>query len=171
MTFCLTAFILLLLLCGCVRQEAALSFVPSEAGEEQGTGEESLSAALTVEPVTGTPPETDSNGIPLSDPDTHYFRYYLSFSDIRIYEEEGYTFLDGFCLNSFDSVLSGACDVIFYDDSGSACGLGTLHTADGDSLLLQPGQNRIYAEILSEDTVKEAAFSFAVTAAFAPVAQ
>lgn len=111
----------------------------------------------------------DEKGLPILDAENHYFQYYLVFTDIRIYEENGYTFLDGICSNSYSRPLTGGVRILFRDSSdGSVYGQGDLYTADGD-MTLQPGENRIYAEILSEKDVQLMAFSLELTTPFTPV--
>ena len=153
------SLLLILLLSGCVRQDAWLSYTAvRETPQPTATPAQTLSPtvepiAIEAEPVLGEDFHTDRKGIPILDKDTHYFTYYLSFYDMRVYEEEGYTYLDGLCLNAFDGTLTGEARICFYDADGKLVGFGTLHTAEG-GLTLAVGENRIYAEILSEVDVQ-----------------
>lgn len=149
----------ILLLFGCVRQDAWLSYTVQETPKPTATAMHTLAPTmepipLTVEPVTGEDFHTDRKGIPILDKDTHYFTYYLSFSDMRIYEEDGFTYMDGICTNTFDGTLMGEARICFYDENEKLVGYGVLHTAEG-GLTLAVGENRIYAEILSEVDVQQ----------------
>ena len=148
-----------LLAMGCVRQDAWLSYAVPETVQPTATAIRTLPPTrepilLSVDPLQGEEFHTDRKGIPILDGDTHYFTYYLSFSDMRIYEEEGYTYMDGVCTNSFDGTLAGAARLCFYDAEEKLVGVGDIHTAEG-GLTLTVGENRIYAEILSEVDVQQ----------------
>ena len=148
-----------LLLFGCVRQDAWLSYAVPETQQPTATAKHTMAPTrepipVSVEPVMGEEFHTDRKGIPILDKDTHYFTYYLAFSDIRVYEENGYTYMDGVCTNSFDGTLTGEARLCFYDRDEKLVGYGDLHTAEG-GLLLIVGTNRVYAEILSEVDVQQ----------------
>ena len=162
-----------LLFAGCVRQDAWLSYSVPETQQPTATAIHTQAPTrepipLEVEPVQGESFYTDRKGIPILDKDNHYFAYYLTFSDIRIYEEDGYTYLDGVCTNSFDGTLSGEALVSFYDKDEKLVGYGVLHTAEG-GLTLSVGANRIYAEILSELNVQQLTCRIEQTSPFNPV--
>ena len=158
---------------GCVRQNAWLSYAVPETMAPTATPRETPAPTrepvpLTVEPIQGEAFHTDRKGIPILDSDTHYFTYYLSFSDMRVYEEDGYTYMDGICTNSFDGTLTGRAQLCFYDADEKLVGFGDIHTADGE-LLLTVGTNRIYAEILSEVDVQQLTCRIEQVSAFNPV--
>jgi len=162
----------LLPLIGCVRQDAWLSYSVPETQQPTATAFYTPSPTrepifVTLEPVQGEDFHTDRNGIPVLDQDTHYFTYYLSFSDLRIYEEDGYSYLDGVCTNTFDGTLTGEARVCFYDGENRLVGFGRLHTAEG-GLTLAVGTNRIYAEILSEVNIQQLTFRIEQTSPFNP---
>ena len=46
----------------------------------------------------------DQYDMPILDPQTHYFEYYLSVSNLRIYEHNGETLIDATITNSFSIV-------------------------------------------------------------------
>ena len=173
--------IVILLLClltgaffGCVKQDAYLIYCQGEVLEASPTPAVTPVPTATPEvvsfpPITGDTFSMDEKGLPILDAENHYFQYYLVFTDIRIYEENGYTFLDGICSNSYSRPLTGGVRILFRDSSdGSVYGQGDVYTADGD-MTLQPGENRIYAEILSEKDVQLMAFSLELTTPFTPV--
>ena len=168
------SLLLILLLSGCVRQDAWLSYTAvHETPQPTATPAQTLSPtvepiAIEAEPVLGEDFHTDRKGIPILDKDTHYFTYYLAFSDMRIYEEDGYTYMDGVCTNSFDGTLTGRAQLCFYDADEKLVGFGDIHTADGE-LLLTVGTNRIYAEILSEVDVQQLTCRIEQVSAFNPV--
>ncbi len=162
----------ILLLLGCVRQDAWLSYTIRETPQPTATAKQTVSPTmepilLNVDPIQGEDFHTDRKGIPILDKDTHYFTYYLSFSDMRIYEEDGFTYMDGVCTNSFDGTLMGEARICFYDENEKLVGYGDLHTADG-TLALAVGVNLIYAEILSEVDVQQLACRIEQTSPFNP---
>ena len=168
----LAGALLALLLPGCVRQDAWLSYTVRETSQPTATAVHTVSPtmepiSLNVEPIQGEGFHTDRKGIPILDKDTHYFTYYLSFSDMRIYEEDGFTYLDGVCTNSFDGTLMGEARICFYDENEKLVGYGDLHTADG-GLTLAVGTNLIYAEILSEVDVQRLSCRIEQTSPFNP---
>ena len=154
------SLLLILLLAGCVRQDAWLSYTAvHDTPQPTATPVQTISPtiepiSIDTDPVLGEDFYTDRKGIPILDKDTHYFTYYLSFSDMRIYEEDGFTYMDGVCTNSFDGTLTGEASICFYDKDEKLVGYGTIHTAEG-GLTLGVGPNRIYAEILSEVDVQQ----------------
>lgn len=163
---------LVLLAVGCVRQDAWLSYAVPETQEPTATAIQTPAPTrepieVSVDPVQGEDFHTDRNGIPILDKDTHYFTYYLSFTDMRIYEENGYTYMDGICTNAFDGTLTGEARLCFYNEDEKLVGYGTIHTAEG-GLSLGAGANRIYAEILSEVDVQQLTCRIEQVAAFNP---
>ena len=168
----LSAFVIVLL-SGCVRQDAWLSYAVPETPQPTPTAVHTLEPtrepiSVSVEPVQGEIFYTDRKGIPIFDKDTHYFTYYLSFSDLRIYEEDNYTYMDGICTNSFDGTLTGEANICFYDKNEKIVGYGVIHTAEG-GLTLSVGINRIYAEILSEVNVQQLTCRVEQVSPFNPV--
>ena len=166
------AALMALLLVGCVRQDAWLTYTVPETQQPTATAAQTLAPTrepipLDVEPILGEGFYTDRKGIPILDKDSHYFTYYLAFSDLRIYEEEGFTYMDGVCTNSFDGTLTGEARICFYDKDERLVGYGTIHTAEG-GLTLTVGANRIYAEILSEVNVQQLACQIEQVSAFHP---
>lgn len=161
-----------LLTVGCVRQDAWLSYSVPETPPPTATAIQTLAPTrepipVSVDPVQGEEFHTDRMGIPILDAQTHYFTYYLAFSDMRIYEEDGYTYMDGICTNSFEGTLTGEAQLRFYDREEKLVGYGNLHTAEG-GLTLAVGTNRIYAEILSEVDVQQLTCRIEQVSAFNP---
>ena len=168
----MAAVFLALMLMGCVRQNAWLSYTVPETPQPTPTAIHTPAPTrepipVSVDPVQGEDFFTDRKGIPILDKDSHYLSYYLAFSDMRIYEENGYTYLDGVCTNSFDGTLTGAARICFYDKDEKLVGYGDLHTAEG-GLTLAVGANRIYAEILSEVNVQQLSFEIQQLSPFNP---
>ncbi len=165
--------ITVLLLAGCVQQDAWLSYSVPETPPPSPTTIHTPAPTwepmiLTVDPIQGESFYTDRKGIPILDKDTHYFTYYLSFSDLRIYEEDGFTYMDGDCTHSFDGTLAGEARICFYDENKKLVGYGDIHTAEGD-MTLPVGTTRIYAEILSEVDVQHLDCMVEQISAFYPV--
>ncbi len=169
----LGTFLGILLLTGCVRQDAWLSYTVPETQQPTPTAIHTPAPTqepilMIVEPIQGENFHTDRKGIPILDKDTHYFIYYLAFSDLRIYEENGFTYMDGICTNSFDGTLTGEARICFYDKDQKLVGYGTIHTAEG-GLTLSVGTNRVYAEILSEVNVQQLTCQIEQLSPFNPV--
>ena len=79
-----------LMLAGCVRQDAWLSYTVPETPLPTATAVLTPAPTrdpipLDVESVQGAEFHTDRKGIPILDKETHYFTYYLAFSELRIY--------------------------------------------------------------------------------------
>lgn len=143
---------------------------------------------ISVDPVVTGTPTPSSSPTPLPDPFTleltaaplptdalgkvieaedHYY-HYLSFGDIRIYEYDTGTFLDGVCVNAFPAPLDGQLNIVYYAEDGKICGMGQLHNAEGGTVLAT-GSNAVYAEINTDISVLEMDFVFEVAQPFAPV--
>ena len=120
-----------------------------------------FTAEITAEPV---PTDTLGNAILGDD---HYFQY-LSFGEMRVYEYGDGTFLDGLCVNAFPQPLDGEVDIVYYAEDGRICGIGTIHNAEGTTLLMT-GTNAIYAEISTDIDVTMMDFQLVVKANFQPV--
>lgn len=165
-------------LSGCVSQEANLSYSPVtvesqiETTPEITQKPEATPFSIYPEAAGGETIPTDTMGIAVIDPDTHYFRFYVSFSEIRIYEEDEQDYLDGICTNGFEQDLHGRCRIVFYDTEGQKCGEGVLHTSDSlTDMDLLCGDNRIFSEIASETDVSGLAFEIETIVPFLPVEQ
>ncbi len=117
--------------------------------------------------ITAAPQSTDDLGNAILS-DGHYYQY-LSFGDMRVYEYDDGTFLDGVCVNAYPLPLDGEVYIVYYAADGKLCGIGALHTADG-STLLPPGTNNVYAEISTDIDVRMMDFSLEVRTYFQPVA-
>ena len=166
------AALTILLTAGCVQQHAWLSYTVPETQQPTVTAIHTPAPTrepilVSVDPVQGEDFPMDRNGIPILDRETHYFTYYLTFSDMRIYEEDGYTYMDGVCTNTFGGTLAGQARLCFYDGDEKLVGYGDIHTAEG-RLFVSTGANRIYAEILSEVDVQQLTCRIEQMAAFNP---
>lgn len=117
--------------------------------------------------LTAAPVETDQLGKRIETED-HYFRYYLSFGDLRVYEYGTGTFLDGVCVNAYPLPLDGVARIVYYSEDGRVCGTGQIHNAEGGTVL-QSGSNAIYAEILTDISVQNMDFVLEVETQFQPV--
>lgn len=167
----ISLILILLLFTACVEQTARLVYLPEETENpsEQPT-EAPTPELLEVAATVGTSFVTDKNGVPILKEQEHYFDYYVTFTDIRIYEYNDSTFLDAVAYNGYADPLSGAIRMEFKSADGTLYGYGDLKTADGD-LILFPGENRIYAEIFTEIDVQQMDFVFAVTEPLLPVSE
>ena len=116
--------------------------------------------------ITAAPLPTDALGAAILS-EAHYYRY-LSFGNLRVYEYDDGTFLDGVCVNGYPLPLDGEIAIEYHTDTGKLCGVGTLHTADGGTVL-ESGSNNIYAEIRTDIDVRMMDFTFEVRRVFQPV--
>lgn len=162
---------LLLSLTACTHQEAQLVYsslpTPTPSPSPKIAEPSASPELLSFPAMEGSSFTMDEKGVPVLDQDTHFYRYYLVFTDLRIYEEDGFSYLDGICHNAYSQPLSGELSVEFYQEQ-QVFGKCTLHTAQGD-MLLQPGENRIYGEILSETDIQTMDFRFVLLSPFLPV--
>lgn len=167
-------FLILLLIlstvCACASQEAHLIYLPEQTPTPAALETPTPSPApepLELAPIAGEGFTMDENGLPVLNAQTHYFEYYLSVSNLRVYEQNDETLMDATITNSFSGVLTGGLRISFYDESGMLYGYGDLKTAAGP-LKLFPGENRVYADVLSEVDVQGMDFAFTVTEPFEP---
>ena len=163
-------FLVLCTVCACASQEAHLIYLPEQtptpAAQETPTPSPEPEP-LELAPIEGEGFTMDENGLPILNAQTHYFDYYLSVSNLRVYEQNDETLLDATITNSFTDVLTGGLRISFYDESGMLYGYGDLQTAAGP-LKLFPGENRVYADVLTEVDVQQMDFVFTVTEPFGP---
>lgn len=160
--------LLLALLClgltGCVvntaaqlRPEATLPIAPTAA-----PAPEAAPAPLPESPA----PDGDTPGVStLYDALGEYisgaahFQRYLTFENIRVYEQEEDTFLDAVVVNTYPQTLVCALDVVFTDEEGEELASGHTQTRDGQYVLhLAPGENVIFAQINTDVSLTGLAF-------------
>lgn len=116
---------------------------------------------------TAEPLPTDALGHTITRGD-HYFDMYISFGDLRVYEYDNGTFLDGVCVNAYPLPLDGELNIVFYTAEGKVCGIGKIHNALGGTRL-ETGSNAIYAEISTDIDVRQMDFVWEVATDFSPV--
>lgn len=124
-----------------------------------------LPPAFTLQ-ITAEPLPTDALGSAITDSD-HYFSY-LSFGDMRIYEYDDGTFLDGICVNAYPQPLDGVLNIVYYTEAGKVCGIGQIHNATGGTRL-ETGSNAIYAEISTDIDVRMMDFALETVTDYMPV--
>lgn len=160
--------ICLLLCVSCTVQEAHLVYRPEQTAIPTAIPTASPSPEpISIPAVTGAPSPVDANGVPIFNEKTHYLDYYVELKNIRIYEYEQGTFLDGTLVNGFPQTLTGGLRITFRNAEGVVYGYGDLYTADG-GLNALPGENRIYAEIFTEIDVQKMDFTISVEGSFGP---
>jgi hypothetical protein len=159
----------LLLIVGCSSQEAHLIYLP----ESTPTPTPMFTPTpppepkpINVDPVVGEGFKTDVNGIPIMDERTHYYEQYITVSQMRIYEENGETLIDAIITNNYPGKLTGGLRITFTQD-GVKRGYADFLTASGDLMLL-PGENRVYADVLTEVDVQMMDFTIDVSVPFMP---
>ena len=156
------AALCLAVMTGCDNVEPALVGTPTPSASPTP-----LPDAFTAE-ITAAPAPTDALGKPFTG-DNHYHQY-LSFGDIRVYEYDDGTFLDGVCVNAFPAPLDGRIDIVYYTAEGKVCGVGTLHNNVGTTRM-ETGANRIYAEIRTDINVCDMDFALEIVTPYAPVVE
>lgn len=154
---------------GCSSQEAHLIYLPESTPTPAPMftpTPQPEPQPIYVDPVVGEGFQTDVNGIPILDERTHYFEQYLTVSQLRVYEENGETLIDAVITNNYPGRLSGGLRITFLQD-GVKLGYADFLTASGD-LLLMPGENRVYADVLTEVDVQMMDFRLDITKTFLP---
>lgn len=157
-----------LLVIGCTSQEAHLI----DLVETTPTPHTSVTPTppepepIPVAPVVGEGFKTDLNGLPILDERTHFFTYYLTVDNLRVYEENGEQLVDAIITNNYQRTLTGGLTLAFRKD-GLTYGYAEFYTADG-GLKLFPGENRVYADVRAEVDVQMMDFEFEVSTAFEP---
>lgn len=150
-----------ILFSGCISQTPVISGTPTPSSSPTPLPE------LFTAKIQTTPIPTDAAGRRISESqDNHYFQY-LSFGDFTVYEYNMSTHLDGICINAYTQPLKGSLNVVYYDKQHKLCGSGAIKLADG-TLELKPGQNHIYAEILTDTNITEMDFKLEITEPFIP---
>ncbi len=124
-----------------------------------------LPPAFSAE-ITAEPQSTDLLGSEIAASD-HYFNY-LSFGDLRVYEYDDGTFLDGICVNAYPLPLDGVLNIVYYTGEGKICGVGQIQNALGGTRL-ETGSNAIYAEISTDIDVRMMDFKLEIVTDFMPV--
>ena len=157
----LLSLTVVLALVGCDDASPILTGTPTPAATPTP-----LPDAFTAE-ITAAPVPTNLLGHEIQASD-HYWQY-LSFGELRVYEYEDGTFLDGLCVNAYPAPLVGVVKIVYYAESGKVCGVGTIHNALGVTRL-ETGTNAIYAEINTDIDVTGMEFALEVATPFLPVA-
>ena len=86
-----------LLAAACTSQDAHLIYLPEQTPTPAVHTTPTPSPEpepLNFAPIEGEGVATDLNGLPILNPQTHYFDYYLSITDLRVYEHNGETLID-----------------------------------------------------------------------------
>lgn len=115
--------------------------------------------------ITAVPEPTDALGSTI-DGEDHYWQY-LSLGELRVYEYEDGTFLDGICVNAYPLPLNGKVNIVYRTDTGKICGIGTIHNALGTTQF-ETGTNAIYAEISTDIDVTQMDFQLEIETPYQP---
>ena len=132
-------FLMSLLLPGCVRQKPVLVGAPTPAPTP------TPAPSPAMQSITNEPWAKDATGALIYDEENHFERY-LSFSNIRIFEYEGGTLMDGVCENAYPKTLTGSYQIVFTDKDGTEIARADVLTRD-EADTFQPGKTVIYASI------------------------
>ncbi|MCH5279335.1 MAG: hypothetical protein J1E60_06030 [Christensenellaceae bacterium] len=91
--------------------------------------------------------------------DAEHFQQYLQFNSIRVYEEDGDTFVDCSVINSYPELIVCAVAIRFFDENGDEIASSSLQMPDGSFMLsLENGETPLYARILSDITLTDKSF-------------
>lgn len=174
----IAALTICLFFSGCVSQSSYLVNSQAEETAEAATVEPSTTPSseldnssdmeLTLPTITGGEYELDVRGLAVLDADTHYSRYYLEFSSLRVYEYESSTFLDGFCTNTYPTTLTGEARICFYGEDGRLYAYGNIITAEGKLSLTGESTTPIFAEILTEIPITSMEYTVEIIVPFSP---
>lgn len=147
-----------LLLCACVSSRPVLN--PAVTLAPTPTPAPTVTPTPTPSPApppTLTPPPQklvggyDALGILVASPE--HYEQYLTFQNIQVYEQFDDTFMDALAVNSYPEPLVCAVDIVF-EEGGETVASGKLQTQDGQYvLILQPGENTVYAQINTDMTL------------------
>ena len=166
----LLVLLALALLCACAAQKAYLIDLPEQTAAPTVPVSPTPSPepeSIEVAPIEDEGFQTDSNGLPILDEQTHYYDYYLTIANFRMYEQNEETLIDAVILNSYQRTLSGALRIEFFDENGIRYGYGDFYTASG-GLKLLPGENRVYCDVRTEVDVQQMAYELVIVTPFLP---
>lgn len=166
----LFSLLVLTLALGCTSQEAHLIYLPETTPTPAPLytpAPTPVPEPIVVPPIEGEGFPLDANGIPILDPQNHYYQFYMSVDDLRVYEENGETMIDAVITNNYPRALSGGLRITFYKD-GIKYGYGDFYS-DGEGLKLFSGRNRVYADVHTEVNVLLMDFEITVSAPFAEI--
>ncbi len=161
---------ILLIVLGCTSQEAHLIYMPETTPSPTPLYTPTpppVPDPIVVQPIEGEGFPSDANGIPILEPNTHYYNFYMTVDDLRVYEENGETLIDAVITNNYPRALSGGLRITFYR-GGIKYGYADFYT-DGDELTLFSGRNRVYADVKTEVDVQMMNFEITVTVPFTEV--
>ncbi len=165
----ISIFFTVILLIGCSSQEAHLIYLPETTPTPVALVTPTPAPEpepVIVAPVAGAGFQTDANGLPILNPKSHYYDYYLTIDNLRIYEENGETLIDAVIINNYPKAITGGLCITFYREN-LRYGYGEFYTADRN-LKLFPGSNRVYADVLTEVNVQNMDFEISVSVPFVP---
>lgn len=134
-----------------VTAPAILSPVPFTPVPEPTASPEPATPGPDDIPVTADPNGNIYDALGNVITDAQHYRQYLSFSDIRIYEYGGDTFMDLTVTNSYPERLICALRAEFYDEEGNILAVSSIQGPDGSFLLTLPsGSTPLYSTILTD---------------------
>lgn len=103
----------------------------------------------------------DAAGRTIYDANNHY-KQYLLIKSVRVYEENGGTFIDCIIENAYPEPIVCAVEAVFYDENDAQTASGSLQMGDGSFLLmLASGSNSLYAHILTDTVLTDMRVEFA----------
>ncbi len=110
-------------------------------------------------------PEKDALGAVIHSPE-HYMRY-LTFSNIRIFEYAGGTFLDGVCENTYPLALNAEFEIVFFDEEETETASAELYLQNKGAYF-EPGKTVVYADIDTDIDIQLMQFKLICVEAASP---
>ncbi|HPY36581.1 MAG TPA: hypothetical protein PLH38_02000 [Clostridia bacterium] len=153
------------LLSGCVSQRPVV--LPLETLKPKQETEADPTPSQPEQSFQEQEPEKDALGAVIYSPN-HYMRY-LTFSNLRVYEYSGGTFLDGICENTYPYALNAKFEVVFFDDKGAETARAELYPQN-ESACFEPGKSAVYADIDTDIDVQLMEFKLACVEGISPAA-
>ena len=164
----IAAVLAALLLTGCVNNSPVIhgdvhpelteapAVTPAPTEEHTPEPTEAPTPAPTEDVRRPTPvPMSEKDALGNTITGAEHFERYLTFRTMLVYEEDQDTFLDGVCHNDYPEAITCAIDIVYHEGEEEIA-RSRLQTRDGQYLLvLQPGDNVIYAHILTDMTLTD----------------
>lgn len=152
----LLSILLCIYLTGCIRQ------VPNLVGTPTPVATPSPPPTPTPE-IVELPADLDLDALGNRIDSQSHYEQYLFLRDVRIYEYEGDTMLDGVFYSEYPEKLTGKYEIIFYDKTGEEVARALIYCAgvNADNVFL-PGKTNAYAQINTDIDIQLLPFELSV---------
>ncbi len=158
---------LCLLLAGCIDTRPTLRPEYTVPPEPTPTIAPTPTPEITPTPIpTPSPtPLVDVTGISIEG--LEHFQRYLFFKNIQVYEQCDDSFVDAVIVNAYPQTIMCAVTISFFGEDGEELiAEGKMQTRDGEFvLLLEPGENTVFARLDTDMRLTDAPFKLSYDAA------